>query len=289
MTESTLQHAMSVDVEDYFHAHALKDSYPPEHWEFLPQRAATQTFRILELFAETGAKATFFTLGWIAQRHPDLVRAIVDGGHELASHGCYHARVDQSAPADFLTDLKRSKAILEDVGGVEVHGYRAPSFSIGTEQWWAYAALEEAGYSYSSSQHPIVHDHYGVPDAPRTPFRPDAGSVVEIPVATVELAGRRLTCAGGGYFRLMPYAWSRRLWRRLDGIERLPSTFYFHPWEIDAGQPHAVGLPLKARLRHYVNLTRMEAKVRRLLNDFRWSSLLAVYGDVAGAPRWSPQ
>ena len=283
-----MRHVMSVDVEEYFQVWALSGVVAAADWDRWPSRVEASTRRTLELFAGAGVRATFFVLGWVAERHPALVRAIVDAGHELASHGHGHAKVASLAPAAFRTDVARAKAALEDAGGVAVTGYRAPSFSIGTDTWWAYDVLAETGHRYSSSQHPIAHDHYGLPDAPRTPFRPTAGELVEVPVATVD-PGRRVSCAGGGHFRLLPYAWTRWCLDRLERREGHAGVFYFHPWEIDPGQPRVAGLPWRARLRHYVNLDRMETKLRRLLDDFAWDRLDAVVPLAPAAlPQWSP-
>jgi polysaccharide deacetylase family protein (PEP-CTERM system associated) len=284
-------HAMSVDVEEHYHAWALSTAVPRPSWPEQPSRVVETTRRVLDLFAETGARATFFVLGSVARRHPDLVRAIVAAGHELGSHGLDHYRVSEQTPSQFFEDVRASRLILEDAGSVPVRGYRAANFSIGTAQWWAFERLAAAGYAYSSSVHPIRHDHYGIPEAPRRPFRPEVGSpLVEYPVATIELAGRRVTCAGGGFFRLLPYRWSQWCLDRLSREDGSPGIFYFHPWEIDPGQPRARGLPLRSALRHYVNLGRMEGKLRRLLHAARWDRIDHVMPGHAPAPGpWAPQ
>jgi polysaccharide deacetylase family protein (PEP-CTERM system associated) len=280
--------AMSVDVEDYVHAWALSPVIQPGDWERWPSRVELSTRRVLDLLAAAKVKATCFVLGWVASRHPTLVKAIVAAGHELASHGYGHEKVSTQSPAAFRADVTRARALLEDIGGVRVQGYRAPSFSIGSAQWWAFSVLAETGHSYSSSLHPIRHDHYGLPSAPRTPFRPTESPLVEVPVATVEL-GWRVSCAGGGYFRLLPYACSRRLLARHVRHERLPATFYFHPWEIDLEQPRVRSLPLRSRLRHYVNLGRMESKLERLLRDFAWGPISSTLElNSCHLPRWEP-
>lgn len=285
---TSMRHAMSVDVEEYFQVWALSGVIAAADWERWPSRVEASTRRTLELFAAADVRATFFVLGWVAERRPALVRAIVDAGHELASHGHGHAKLTTLEPAAFRADVARAKAVLEDTGGVAVAGYRAPSFSIGPATWWAYDILAATGHRYSSSLHPIAHDHYGLPEAPRTPFRPTAGPLIEVPVATVEL-GRRLSCAGGGHFRLLPYAWTRFGLDRLERRERRPGVFYFHPWELDPGQPRVAGLSWRAQLRHYVNLDRMETKLRRLVDDFAWDRLDAVVPlDPANLPRWAP-
>jgi polysaccharide deacetylase family protein (PEP-CTERM system associated) len=264
---------MSVDVEDYYQVSAFAGTVERDAWASLPSRVEDNTRRCLDLFERHGARATFFTLGMVAERYPALMREIVRRGHELASHGYAHHRVTGQDPKTFLADITRTKKILEDAGGVAVNGYRAASFSIDGTNWWAYDCLAEAGYRYSSSLHPIVHDHYGMPDAPRFGFYPTDGAIVEFPVSTVEIGKRRFSCAGGGFFRLLPYAWSRWALNRLNRSEGKPGIFYFHPWEIDPGQPRMPNLPLKARLRHYTNLDVMEAKLSRLLSDFAWTRL----------------
>ncbi len=282
-TGMPIVNAMSVDVEDYFQVEALSRVVARAEWDGLPRRVAANTDRLIDLFAETGARATFFTLAWVAERHPDVVRRIVAGGHELASHGLDHTRVDRQTPELFRADLKRSRAILEDTGGVAIAGYRAASFSIGTRNLWAFDILEDEGYLYSSSVYPVQHDLYGMPDAPRTPFKPRTGQLVEIPLTTVRRFGRNLPCAGGGYFRLLPYWLSRANLRRVQQQEKSACIFYLHPWEIDPAQPRVAGLSLKSRFRHYVNLGAMEGRLRRLLGDFRWDRMDKVFlGD--GAP-----
>ncbi len=279
--------AMSVDVEEYFHAWALSAAISKADWPHWPSRVEASTDRILELFDRAGIKATFFVLGWVARAYPRLVPAIVAAGHELASHGHAHDKVSVLDRHAFHADVHAARLLLEDQGGVAVRGYRAPSFSIGAREWWAYEVLEAAGYAYSSSLHPIPHDHYGLPLAPRHPFRPTTTALVEIPVATLDL-GRRVSCAGGGYFRLMPYAWSGWCLRRHASRERRPAAFYFHPWEIDPGQPRVGGLPLRSRLRHYVNLSRMEDKLVRVLRDFRWGRIDEAFDLAAEHPAWTP-
>jgi polysaccharide deacetylase family protein (PEP-CTERM system associated) len=277
-TQNSIINAMSVDLEDYYQVWALSSVVKRAQWSSLESRVEASTSRILDMFDHSGTKATFFTLGCVAKDHPDLVRRIVASGHELASHGFWHHKVHELTQAEFLEDVRSTRLMLEDLGGVAVRGYRAPSFSISEQTPWAYDVLAEAGYTYSSSLHPIVHDHYGRPDAPRFPYD-EASGIREIPVATIEWHGRRITCAGGGFFRLLPYAaWFRPLLRRLHAREHQPATFYFHPWEIDVGQPHMLGLPIRSRLRHYTNLGKMEGKLRRLLADFRWDRIDRVYG-----------
>ena len=270
---------MSVDVEDYFQVQALAERIDRADWERLPRRVERSTDRVLELFADHGAHATFFTLGWVAERHPALVRRIVAAGHELASHGLAHIRADAQDEAAFRADIRRSKRLLEDIGGVRVHGYRAASFSIGARNLWAFRVLAEEGYRYSSSVYPIRHDLYGMPSAPRFAFRmAELDGFAELPITTVAWLGRKLPCGGGGYFRLLPYGVSRRMLHRVNRADGKPCTFYFHPWEIDPDQPRQDGLSWRTRVRHYTNLRRMEAKLTRLLRDFRWDRLDRVHG-----------
>ena len=273
-----IKNAMSVDVEDYFQVSAFAPHIRREDWDTLPCRIERNVDVILGLLDEADAKATFFTLGWIAERHPQVVRSIVDNGHELASHGYGHQRVSDLSPAQFRDDITRAKRILEDMGGVAIRGYRAPSFSISRKNWWAVEELESAGYVYSSSIYPVRHDHYGMPEAPRFPHRPNGErGILELPPTTVPLMGRNLPAAGGGWFRLLPYAMSRWMLRRVNVEDRAPCMFYFHPWEIDAEQPRQTGIPAKTRFRHYVNLQRMPGRLRQLLTDFEWDRVDRVF------------
>lgn len=269
---------MSVDVEDYFQVSAFAPHIRREDWDSLPCRVERNVDVILGLLDDSDSRATFFTLGWIAERHPQVVRRIVDGGHELASHGYGHQRASDLTPAAFRDDITRAKGILEDLGGVAVRGYRAPSFSINRANWWAVAELEDAGYEYSSSIYPVRHDHYGMPDAPRLPHRPNGASgILELPPTTLPLFGRNLPAAGGGWFRLLPYAASRWMLRRVNAQDQAPCMFYFHPWEVDPEQPRQGGLSAKTRFRHYVNLQRMPGRLRQLLNDFEWDRVDRVF------------
>jgi polysaccharide deacetylase family protein (PEP-CTERM system associated) len=228
--------------------------------------------RSLELFAEAGAQATFFTLGWVAERYPRLVRRIAEAGHEVASHGFGHERATDLGAEQFLHDIRRAKAILEDLTGTEVHGYRAPSFSVGSRNPWAFDCIAEAGYRYSSSVYPVRHDHYGMPDAPRFAYR-SREILLEIPITTARLLRRNVPAGGGGYFRLFPYAFSRALIRHVNRSERKAAVFYFHPWELDPEQPRVAAAGPKARFRHYLNLHRTESRLRRLLRDFTWGRM----------------
>jgi polysaccharide deacetylase family protein (PEP-CTERM system associated) len=276
-----LANALTVDVEDYFQVWALSPHFHRSQWDTLPCRVERNVDRLLQMFEQRGARATFFTLGWIAQRYPALIRRIVAGGHELASHGYAHHRADEQSPAEFAQDIGRAKALLEDIGGVAVRGYRAPSFSIGQPNLWAFDCIAQAGYRYSSSVYPVRHDHYGMPDAPRFPHRVRDG-LLEIPVTTVRWMARNLPAGGGGYFRLAPYRLSRWAIERVNRVDRQPAIFYFHPWEIDPEQPRVAGARLKTRFRHYLNLHQTEARLQRLLADFRWDRVDRVF-DVGAA------
>lgn len=278
MEDRSIANVMSVDVEDYFQVGAFEHTISRDDWEHWPCRVEANVERILALFARHDVKATFFTLGWIAERYPNMVREIVRQGHELASHGYGHQRVSQLSEMEFRADVTRAKGLLEDIGGVVVKGYRAPSFSIGHKNLWALDVLADTGHHYSSSIYPIAHDHYGMPDAPRFPYRPErCSALLEVPPTTVDWHGRNLPAAGGGYFRLLPYAASRWLIGQVNGRDKRPAMFYFHPWEVDPQQPRIPGAPLKSRFRHYVNLSRMEAKLARLCVDFRWGRADQVY------------
>jgi polysaccharide deacetylase family protein (PEP-CTERM system associated) len=270
----SIRNAMTIDVEDYFQVSAFEQHIPRDHWNTLPCRVESNVDRILTLLDAEDIKATFFTLGWIAERFPATVRRIVDGGHELASHGYGHRRASDQSPEEFRLDVTHSKALLEDIGGKPVLGYRAPSFSIGVRNLWALDILREVGYRYSSSIYPISHDHYGMPDAPRFAFYPRGrNGLLELPITTVRFMNKNLPSGGGGYFRLLPYPVSRWLIKRVNQEDRQPGIFYFHPWEIDAAQPRQAGVGIKTRFRHYVNLHRTEARLKALARDFRWGRM----------------
>jgi polysaccharide deacetylase family protein (PEP-CTERM system associated) len=263
--------AFTIDVEDYFQVEAFASTIERKDWDRLPPRVERNTHRLLDLLAEVGVQATFFTLGWVARRHPSVARRIVADGHELASHGAGHRRVDRQSPAAFRADIHDGKQILEDIGGVAVSGYRAPTFSIGRDTSWAHAILAEEGYRYSSSVYPVQRDLYGCPEAPRSAFAPVPG-FVEVPLTTVRLLGRDIPASGGGYFRLFPYALSHWLLKRASR-ESAPPIFYLHPWEIDPTQPRQRHAPLRSRVRHYLNLSRTEPRLRRLLRNFDWTRM----------------
>jgi polysaccharide deacetylase family protein (PEP-CTERM system associated) len=270
--------AMSVDVEEYFQVGAFESTIRKDDWGQMVSRVEYNTNIVLDLFAEKNVKSTFFTLGWVAERHPSLVRRIIADGHELASHGYDHDRVHQLNRQQFCADLERTKKILEDIGGQKIIGYRAPSFSVGKRNLWALDVLAELGYSYSSSVYPIAHDHYGWPEASRWAFRPiDSSPMIEIPVTTVDMLGKTRAAGGGGFFRLLPYALSKWAIGQVNEREGRTSIFYFHPWEVDAGQPYQQNAPLKSKVRHYTNLKHMRSKVARVLDDFHWDRVDRVF------------
>lgn len=268
--------AMTVDVEDYFQVSAFESVLKPSDWSSIPLRVEENTHRLLDVFAEHNAKSTFFTLGWVAQRCPTLIKRIVEEGHELASHGLNHRRATTMTRDEFIDDVKTSKAILEDAGGVAVKGYRAPSFSVNDDNQWIYEVLVELGFEYSSSTYPISHDLYGVPDWPRFKYQRPEG-ITEIPIPTIVKNDKNVGIGGGGYFRLYPYWLSRKRIQAFMQSETAPYSFYFHPWEIDPGQPKIANAPLKSKIRHYINLGRMEGKLKRLLSDYRWGTMADAY------------
>jgi polysaccharide deacetylase family protein (PEP-CTERM system associated) len=277
---SGITNALTVDVEDYFQVQAFAGLIRPADWDTYSCRVEANTDHMLAQFDAAGVKATMFTLGWVAARYPQIVRRIVAAGHELASHGYAHQRVDSQTPEAFRADIGRARRLLEDLGGVGVVGYRAPTFSIGARTPWAYDILAEEGHRYSSSIYPVRHDLYGNPDAPRFPHRPQGGVLFELPMTTVSLMGRNIPCSGGGYFRLVPYALFRRGIRHFNISEKSAGMFYIHPWEIDPGQPEVKGASLLSRFRHRVNLGRTEARLERLLRDFAWDRVDRVYAEA---------
>jgi polysaccharide deacetylase family protein (PEP-CTERM system associated) len=270
--------ALTIDVEDYFQVEAFFGVVDRARWDSLECRIERNVDLILDLLARNGAHATFFTLGWVAERYPAAVRRIVAGGHELASHGSDHRRADGQSPDEFFADVSRARQVLEDVGGCAVKGYRAPSFSVLRDNLWALEKLAQAGYRYSSSTYPIAHDNYGIPEGPRFAFYPLADSgFLEIPVTSMRWLGHNWPTGGGGYFRLLPYGLSSAALARVNGRERQPCVFYFHPWEVDPLQPRITGASFKSRMRHYMNLDKMEARLGRLLGDFRWKRMDEIF------------
>lgn len=275
---------LSVDIEDWFQVGAFEHSIARSDWDRLEHRFEANTDRVIALFDRAGVKGTFFLLGWIAERAPALVRRIADAGHEVASHGYDHKRVFLMDAREFTADLAKARAIIEDAGGVAVTGYRAPSFSIDRRTPWAHEVLADGGYAYTSSVAPVRHDHYGWPESPRFAWRPvDGSAMLEIPVTTAEIGGRTLAAGGGGFFRLLPYAFSAWAIRQVNALGE-PALTYFHPWEVDPAQPRVAKAPLKSKLRHYARLSAMEGKLQRLLTDFPWERMDALAARLAERP-----
>lgn len=275
--QEIITNAMTVDVEDYFQVSAFENCIPRSSWEALPCRVQENTDYILDLFDEHGVHATFFVLGWVADRYPSLIRKIADSGHEVASHGYSHARVNQMSPDEFRNEVVTTKKLLEDLSGIEVIGFRAPSYSINQDNLWALEVLHEVGYRYSSSIYPVKHDLYGMPQAPRFPFRVNGDGILEIPITTLRILNHNYPGGGGGFFRLFPYPLSRKILQRVNRHDRHPGIFYFHPWEIDVDQPRQRHAPMRSRFRHYLNLGKMAPRVKRLMDDFSWGRMDAVY------------
>ncbi|MDW3095268.1 MAG: DUF3473 domain-containing protein [Gammaproteobacteria bacterium] len=269
--------AMTIDVEDYFQVSAFSDNISVQDWPNHRCRVENNMDRILQLFSDNDVKATFFTLGWIAEKYPQVVKNIVSNGHELASHGRNHRRVFDQTPEQFTSDILYTKNLLEDIGGVEIKGYRAASFSIDNRNLWAYDCLSHAGYQYSSSIYPVEHDHYGMPDAPRFSFFANDAGLVEVPISTVQWMNRLWPSGGGGYFRFFPYAISKRLIRNVNQKERRSAIFYLHPWEIDPDQPKQDNLSMKTKFRHYINLKHTYNRLEKLSQDFRWDRMDQVF------------
>jgi polysaccharide deacetylase family protein (PEP-CTERM system associated) len=277
---------MTVDVEDYFHVAALAKSIDRSSWDQMEYRAEASTRRLLDLFEESDIHATFFVLGWVARRSPDLIREIARRGHEVASHGMSHKLVYNQTPEEFSSETYESKALLEDIIGARVLGYRASTYSITRRSLWALDILHEAGFEYDSSIFPIRHDTYGIPDAPQLPSRiatPKGASIVEFPMSTAPMFGTRIPVSGGGYFRLLPYWLTRSGLAKLNGELNRPFIFYLHPWEVDPEQPR-VRTSLKSRLRHYTNLDRCEPRLRRLIGEFRFGRVRDVLSNAALLP-----
>jgi polysaccharide deacetylase family protein (PEP-CTERM system associated) len=276
-----MRNALSVDVEDWFQVGAFEKVIARDAWETLPRRVELNTDRVLALFDQAGVKATFFTLGWVAKRHPALVRRIADAGHEIASHGLDHRRVFTMDEKGFRADLETAHKAIEDAAGKSPTGYRAPSFSIDARTPWAHPVLAEHGYAYSSSVAPVRHDHYGWRDSPRFAWHPVAGAeLIELPVTTVDIAGRRFA-TGGGFFRVLPYGFSSWAVRRVNRNDERPAIFYFHPWEVDPEQPRVQDAPARSKIRHYTNLEYMESKLLKFLRDHQWGRT----DEVAAAER----
>jgi len=266
--------AMTVDVEDYFQASAFDRVVSRADWHGCESRVVRNTHRLLTFFDEHRVRSTFFVLGWVAERFPELVREIAGLGHEVASHGFHHQLVYTLTPEQFREDVRRAKAVVEDAAGCAVVGYRAPSFSVVKSSLWALDVLLEEGYEYDASIFPIHHDRYGIPDAPRPIHRiaREAGEIVEVPGSTVRVGTANLPIAGGGYFRLFPYAWTKWGINRVNTIDQAPVVFYLHPWEIDPGQPR-LGVGRTTRFRHYTGLDKTLDRMARMVSDFRFDSI----------------
>lgn len=272
-----MQNAMTIDVEDYFQVSAFENIISPNDWDAINPRVESNVDRLLQMFDENGCKATFFTLGWIAKRFPKMVNRIANEGHEIASHGTMHKRASDQSVSEFEEDVSHAKKLLEDISGKAVLGYRAPSFSFTKDNLWVYEVLAKLGYVYSSSVYPVVHDHYGIPDAPRFKYVTDAG-IDEIPLSTLPMFGKNWPISGGGYFRLYPYSFTKWAVSKFSRNEKKPYIFYMHPWELDPDQPRIAEINAKTRFRHYLNLSRVDNRLNRLLGDFQWSSMSDVFG-----------
>lgn len=270
------ENALTIDVEDYFQVSAFSAHIARSSWDSLDCRVEKNIDIILLLLSNANTKATFFTLGWIAERYPKMVRKILAEGHELASHGYGHERVSNLTREEFYQDVSRAKNLLEDIGGKIILGYRAPSFSIGNNNLWALEILEKTKHMYSSSIYPVRHDHYGTPDAPRFIYK-SYGDLIEIPPTTFRLFERNIPASGGGYFRLYPYFLSKWMINQVNKKDNNPAVFYFHPWEIDADQPVVAGLSLLSKFRHYINLDKTEKKLEKLLKDFSWNRIDKIF------------
>ena len=280
MSAIGLSNALTIDVEDYFQVSAFARHIDRNQWHTRECRIERNMDLTLELLDRYHIKATFFMLGWIADRYPQVVRSITEGGHELASHGYGHKRVTELTEGEFFGDVMMAKDVLEQISGTQIRGYRAPSFSLRPDNQWAFDALRRAGHTYSSSIYPVRHDHYGAPDSPR--FLHTVHDLLEVPPSTLRLFGRNWPASGGGYFRLLPYEVSRWMLRRINWVEKQSALFYFHPWEIDPNQPRVAGIGVKTRFRHYVNLSHMQAKLERLFEDFRWGRMDEIFVATAG-------
>lgn len=281
---SRVVNAMTIDVEDFFQVSAFEPHVGRYAWDSMPNRINVGMEKILQHLDQNGVSATFFILGWVAEKYPELVIKLAEAGHEIASHGWWHQRVSSLTPEQFAADVRSSKKRLEDVSGVEVKGYRAPSYSINNITPWAHDVLAAEGYLYSSSIAPIKHDHYGVPDSPRFAHRRGGESLLEVPVSTTVVGKRNIACGGGGWFRLFPYELSRHWIRQINEQEQQPVVFYSHPWEFDPQQPRQDGLNLRTKFRHYFNLDKTEARFSYLLRDFNWSRLDRILESKAHDP-----
>ena len=283
----TITNAISIDVEDYFQVSAFEHTIDRKDWDQLEHRVSANVTQIIQLLKSANVKATFFVLGWVAERYPEIVKTIIDHGHELASHGYGHQRVSDLTRAEFKQDLIQAKDILENLSGIEIKGYRAPSYSIGKSNIWALEVLAETGHQYSSSIYPINHDHYGYPGAPRFAFKDTKTGLIEIPISTMKFMSRLYPAGGGGFFRFYPYQITRKIIQRVNKLDNQPTIFYFHPWEIDPGQPRQENAPLKSRFRHYLNLHKTEDRLTSLLHDFSWGRVDEVFIENRDLPEFT--
>ena len=275
-----LTNYLTVDVEDYFQVAAFERAISPDEWDQHPCRVVANVHTILDLFTAHDVQGTFFIVGWIAERYPDLVLEIERLGHEIGCHSYWHRKIYDLTPEEFRNDTRKAKDILEQIINKPVYGYRAPSYSITQKSLWALDILAELGFRYDSSIFPVYHDNYGIPDAPRFPYLLEKQGLMEYPISTVRFSRLNLPIAGGGYFRLFPYWFTRMALRRINKREQQPFIFYFHPWEIDPEQPRIEGAGIKSRFRHYLNLTKTQKRLLHLLGDFRFRSIrLPVNGD----------
>lgn len=274
--DTRIRNAMTIDVEDYFHVAAFEKNIKQKDWANLPLRVEQSTNTLLDLFDEKDVKATFFILGWVAERVPGLVKRIADSGHEVASHGFMHGKATEQTRDEFKNDVDRSKKLLEDLTGKPVIGYRAPSFSVNDSNKWVFDELKALGFLYSSSTYPVKHDLYGVPDWPRFKYVMDNG-LIEIPMTTLQLGARNVPMSGGGFFRLYPYVVSRMLYRKFHRAENQSGIFYLHPWEVDPHQPRQKGASFKSNFRHYLNLRKVQGRLKRLMTDFDWGRMDDVF------------
>ncbi len=271
--------AISVDVEEYFHVEAFAGKIDPKSWEDFESRSGRSIDRILRLFQKYETRGTFYILGWIAERQPDMVRKIAAAGHEIGCHGFGHQRIHRQTPDQFRQDVMRSRNRLAELAGKPIHCYRAPSFSITKETLWALDVLAEEEFTIDSSIFPVRHDLYGMPGGRRFPHwenTPGGNRLFEFPPSTIRLANNNWPAAGGGYLRLFPYRFTRWAIRHLNDREKQPAMVYFHPWELDPSQPRISSAPLRSKLRHYVNLEKTEGKIERLLQDFRFTTVSEV-------------
>ena len=273
----TVTNAISIDVEDYFQVSAFENSIDRKNWDSLEHRVSKNMDKVFEVLSDTHVQATFFILGWVAERYPEMVKKITKNGHEIASHGYGHQRVSDLTRKEFKEDVTRAKGILEDISGIQIQGYRAPSYSIGKNNIWALEVLADTGHQYSSSIYPIKHDHYGYPEAPRFVFKDENTGLIEIPITTMKLFSRLYPAGGGGFFRFYPYSFSKWAINRVNQVYKQPSVFYFHPWELDPDQPRQVNISRKSKFRHYLNLNKTEPRLRQLLTDFKWGKVYDVF------------